>query len=90
MDLCCERPHPEHRDSNKKTQNLRKWAYAAGVVNSQAAMLLYDRKILLETPAYFVSLDFDGDRVVAIHDFLYARYALAALTCPHSAGEVHL
>jgi hypothetical protein len=29
-----------------------------------------------ETPAYFVALDFDGDRVVSIHDFLFARYAM--------------
>jgi NAD(P)-dependent dehydrogenase (short-subunit alcohol dehydrogenase family) len=29
-----------------------------------------------ETPAYFVALDFVGDRVVSVHDFLYARYAM--------------
>jgi hypothetical protein len=39
-------------------------------------MLVYDREISLGTPAYFVALDFDGDRVVSIHDFLYARYAM--------------
>jgi hypothetical protein len=38
-------------------------------------MLVYDREISLGTPAYF-ALDFDGDRVVSIHDFLYARYAM--------------
>jgi RNA polymerase sigma-70 factor (ECF subfamily) len=53
-----------------------RWAYAAGVVDGQAAMLVYDREISLGTPAYFVALDFDGDRVVSIHDFLYARYAM--------------
>jgi RNA polymerase sigma-70 factor, ECF subfamily len=52
------------------------WAYAAGVVDGLAAMLVYDREISLETPAYFVALDFDGDRVVSIHDFLFARYAM--------------
>jgi RNA polymerase sigma-70 factor, ECF subfamily len=52
------------------------WAYAAGVVDGGAAMLVYDREISLGTPAYFVALDFDGDRVVSIHDFLYARYAM--------------
>ncbi|HEX4022781.1 MAG TPA: RNA polymerase sigma factor [Acidobacteriaceae bacterium] len=52
------------------------WAYAAGVVDGRAAMLVYDRNVSLETPAYFVALDFDGDRVVSIHDFLYARYAM--------------
>src|SRR3984885_3561817 len=54
----------------------KRWAYAAGVVDGRAAMLVYDRDISLGTPAYFVSLDFDGDRVVSIHDFLYARYAM--------------
>src|ERR1700685_479478 len=54
----------------------KRWAYAAGVVDGRAAMLVYDREISLETPAYFVALDFDGDRLVTIHDFLYARYAM--------------
>ena len=52
------------------------WAFAAGVVDSRAAMLVYDREVSLETPAYFVALDFDGNRVVSIHDFLFARYAM--------------
>jgi RNA polymerase sigma-70 factor, ECF subfamily len=54
----------------------QQWAYAAGVVDGRAAMLVYDRKISLEMPAYFVALGFDGDRVVSIHDFLFARYAM--------------
>ena len=54
----------------------KQWAYAAGVVDGRAAMLVYDREISLEMPAYFVALDFDGDRVVSVHDFLYARYAM--------------
>jgi RNA polymerase sigma-70 factor (ECF subfamily) len=54
----------------------KQWAYAAGVVDGRAAMLVYDRNVSLETPAYFVGVDFDGDRVVSIHDFLYARYAM--------------
>ena len=33
------------------------WAFAAGVVDGRAAMLVYDREISLETPAYFVALD---------------------------------
>jgi RNA polymerase sigma-70 factor (ECF subfamily) len=57
----------------------KQWAYAAGVVDGRAAMLVYDREISLGTPAYFVALDFDGDRVVSIHDFLYARYAMEGI-----------
>jgi RNA polymerase sigma-70 factor (ECF subfamily) len=53
-----------------------KWAYAAGVVDGRPAMLVFDRNVSLEMPAYFVALTFDGDRIVAIHDFLYARYAM--------------
>lgn len=52
------------------------WAYAAGVVDGRPAMLVFDRKVSLDTPAYFVALTFAGDRVAAIHDFLFARYAL--------------
>lgn len=52
------------------------WAYAASVVDGRPAMLVFDRKISIETPAYFVALTFDGERVAAIHDFLYARYAM--------------
>jgi RNA polymerase sigma-70 factor (ECF subfamily) len=54
----------------------KQWAYAAGVVDGRAAMIVYDRAISLGTPAYFVALDFNGDRLVSIHDFLYARYAM--------------
>src|ERR1700756_2361807 len=54
----------------------KRWAYAAGVVDGRAAMIVYDREVSLETPAYFVAIDFDSDRVVSIHDFLYARYAM--------------
>ena len=68
------------------------WAFAAGVVDGLAAMLVYDREISLETPAYFVALDIKGDRVVAIHDFLFARYAmdgiaLYALNHPRPRSE---
>jgi len=53
-----------------------RWVYAAGIVDGEPAMIVYDREISLETPAYFVSLYFEGDRLVSIHDFLYARYAM--------------
>jgi len=54
----------------------KQWAYAAGVVDGHPAMVVYDRNVSLETPAYFVALDFVDDRVVSVHDFLYARYAM--------------
>lgn len=54
----------------------KQWAFAAGVVDGRPAMLVYDREVSLGTPAYFVALDFIGDLVVSVHDFLYARYAM--------------
>jgi RNA polymerase sigma-70 factor (ECF subfamily) len=54
----------------------KQWAFAAGVVDGRPAMLVYDRNVSLGTPAYFVALEFVGDRVVSVHDFLYARYAM--------------
>lgn len=57
----------------------KRWAFAAGAVDGRAAMIVFDREKSLETPAYFVALDFEGERVVAIHDFLYARYAMEGI-----------
>jgi len=59
------------------------WAYAAAVVDGRAGMLVYDRAVSLDTPAYFVVLAFDGGRVVSIRDFLFAPYAL-------EGTEIHL
>jgi len=57
-----------------------KWAYAAAVVDGRPAMLVFERQVDLESPAYFVGLTFEGGRVTAIHDFLYARYALEGVS----------
>lgn len=54
----------------------RQWVYAAGIADGLPAMVVYDRNVSLETPAYFVALGFVEDRVVSVHDFLYARYAM--------------
>ena len=55
------------------------WAFAAGVVEGRPAMLVYDRAVSLDTPAYFVTLDFQGDQVAGIRDFLFARYVMEAV-----------
>lgn len=52
------------------------WVFSPGMVEGRAAMLVFDRDVSLDTPAYFVVLEFDGDRVVVIRDFLFARYAM--------------
>jgi RNA polymerase sigma-70 factor (ECF subfamily) len=56
-----------------------RWVYAAGVVEGRPAMVVYDRHVSLEEPAYFVAVDFDCDRVASVHDFLYARYAMEGI-----------
>ena len=55
------------------------WAFAAGMVEGRPAMLVYDREVSLDSPAYFVVLTFEGDNVVAIRDFLIARYAMEGI-----------
>jgi len=65
-----------------------RWAYAAGVVDGRPAMLVYDRHVSLETPAYFVALRFEGDRVVSVHDFLFARYAMEGCPVDAIVGEL--
>jgi len=57
-------------------QKLTRWAFAACTVEGRAAMLVFDREVSLDTPAYFVALEFAGDRINDIQDFLYARYAM--------------
>jgi RNA polymerase sigma-70 factor (ECF subfamily) len=53
-----------------------RWAFAPCTVEGRAAMLVFDREVSLDTPAYFVALEFAGGRVADIQDFLYARYAM--------------
>jgi RNA polymerase sigma-70 factor (ECF subfamily) len=53
-----------------------RWVFTPCTVEGRAAMLVFDREVSLDAPAYFVALEFAGDRVVGIRDFLYARYAM--------------
>jgi RNA polymerase sigma-70 factor (ECF subfamily) len=57
----------------------KQWAFSPGMVEGRAAMLVFDRDVSLDTPAYFVAIEFNGDRVVAIRDFLFARYAMEGI-----------
>jgi RNA polymerase sigma-70 factor (ECF subfamily) len=63
----------------------KRWAFSAGIVDGLPAMLVYDREVSLDEPAYFVALTFVGDKVSSIHDFLYARYAMEAISI-HELG----
>jgi RNA polymerase sigma-70 factor (ECF subfamily) len=55
------------------------WRFAAGSVEGRPAMLVFDANGFLDTPAHFVVLDWDSDRISGIHDFLFATYAREAL-----------
>ena len=57
----------------------QQWMFAAGTVDGRAAMLVYDRAVSLDAPAYFVVVDFAGDQVSAVRDFLFARYAMEGI-----------
>jgi RNA polymerase sigma-70 factor (ECF subfamily) len=51
------------------------WNFAAGLVDGRPAALVHRPDISPLTPAYFVLLAWDGERVMHIRDFRYARYA---------------
>ena len=53
-----------------------KWRYAFGAVEGRPAMLVFDQAGPTEKPAHFVLLDWQGDEIVAIRDFLFASYTL--------------
>src|SRR5690242_18453744 len=52
------------------------WRLVPGMVDRKPALLAFDPDDMLGTPIYFVVLGWDGDRVVSIRDFRYARYAM--------------
>ncbi|MBS0396422.1 MAG: RNA polymerase sigma factor, partial [Proteobacteria bacterium] len=52
------------------------WALGIGLVDGRAALLPFDPDDVGGPPLYFVVLEWALDRVTAIRDFRYARYAL--------------
>jgi RNA polymerase sigma-70 factor (ECF subfamily) len=52
------------------------WRLVVGLVDRRPALLAFDPDDVLGRPMYFLVLEWAGDRVVAIRDFRYARYAL--------------
>jgi RNA polymerase sigma factor (sigma-70 family) len=58
---------------------VKKWRFALGAVEGQAAMLVFDSTGSRERPAHFVLIDWRSDRIIAIRDFLFAPYALEAV-----------
>ncbi len=53
------------------------WRFALGAVEGRPAMLVFSATAM-ERPAHFVLLDWRGDRIAEIRDYLFAPYALDA------------
>jgi RNA polymerase sigma-70 factor (ECF subfamily) len=58
---------------------VAKWRFALGAVEGQPAMLVFDGTGPMASPAHFVLIDWSGQRITAIRDFLFAPYVLEAL-----------
>jgi RNA polymerase sigma-70 factor (ECF subfamily) len=52
------------------------WRFKAGFVDGVPAVLVYDADDPDQRLKYFVLLAWDGERIVAIRDFVFARYAM--------------
>ena len=52
------------------------WLCKPGFVDGHAAVLIFDPNDAQGPPTYFVLLDWVDGKVVAIRDFLFARYAM--------------
>jgi RNA polymerase sigma factor (sigma-70 family) len=56
-----------------------KWRFALGAVEGRPVMLVFDGTAPTQKPAYFVLLDWRGEQIAAIRDFLFAPYVLEAI-----------
>lgn len=55
-----------------------KWRFALGAVEGRPAMLVFEAVGRMEKPAHFVLIDWRGEEIVAIRDFLFTPYAIEA------------
>lgn len=51
-----------------------KWRFSNGAVDGQPAMLVFDSASGSEHPSHFVIIEWRGDEIAAIRDFLFATY----------------
>jgi RNA polymerase sigma-70 factor (ECF subfamily) len=54
---------------------MQDWRFVPGLVDRRPAVLVRDPRDPSGRPAYFVLLEWAGDRVANIRDFRFARYA---------------
>jgi RNA polymerase sigma-70 factor (ECF subfamily) len=60
---------------------IQDWRFVVGLVDGRPAALVHDPGDPLRALAYFVVLEWAGDRVINIRDFRYARYATEGAEC---------
>lgn len=56
-----------------------KWRFAFGAVEGQPAMLVFDAAGDMEKPAHFVLVNWAGNQIAEIRDYLFAPYVLEAI-----------
>jgi RNA polymerase sigma-70 factor (ECF subfamily) len=52
------------------------WRFAAGFIDRRPGVLVYDGEDPERRMKYFVLLDWAGERIIGIRDFVFARYAM--------------
>jgi RNA polymerase sigma-70 factor (ECF subfamily) len=52
------------------------WRFAAGFIDRRPGVLVYDSEDPDRRMKYFVLLDWAGDRIIGIRDFVFARYVM--------------
>lgn len=55
-----------------------KWRFALGAVDGRPTMLVFEAAGRMEKPAHFVLIDWRGEEIVAIRDFLFTPYVIEA------------
>jgi RNA polymerase sigma-70 factor (ECF subfamily) len=56
--------------------SVHDWRFVPGQIDGRPAILVYDPNAPEAGPTYFVVLEWAGDKLLAIRDFRYARYAI--------------
>jgi RNA polymerase sigma-70 factor (ECF subfamily) len=64
------------------------WCLVPGQIEGRPAILVYDPREPQAQPTYFILLEWDDDKLIAIRDFRHARYAIeGAETVDESSGS---
>ncbi len=80
LDLVGKVRHDGRKDVSRYFGNYQRqtdWRLVAGLADGRPAILVFDPGQQGQAPGYFITLDWDGDRISRIRDFRYARHAAA-------------